>query len=261
MFVLDKWYFDVIAPDGTAFIGYTASLGWLGMTVGYDACLLSPPDAPARERSSVGGSHPPARHPDDIAWHSPGIDVSGTWRRMAPRLRRRLHKDARGSVLWSCEQPRAHARVKVGDDALEGAGYVERLRMTVTPADLPIDTLHWGRFHAPGETLVWIAWQYGTGGSWIFRNGVRQARAGLLDQGIFGLDGGAFLEFSGRRALRDRYVLPALAAVPGIGRRAGGRLANMRETKWVGCGVLRGTDAQPQGWLIHEEVTWRAHRD
>jgi hypothetical protein len=258
MFVLDKWYFDVIAPGGATFIGYTASLGWLGLTVGYDAFLLSPPDAPARERSSAGGSHPPARHRDDVAWNSPGLGVSGTWRRTAPRVRRRLHKDAQGSVLWFCEQPRAHARVTAGDDTLEGTGYVERLRMTMVPTDLPLHTLHWGRFHAPGETLVWIAWQHGAAGSWIFRNGVRQARAGVIDQGIFGLDGGAFLEFNGRRALRDRYVLPALAAVPGLGRRAAGRFANLHETKWLGRGVLHGNEAEPDGWLIHEEVTWRA---
>jgi len=261
MFVLDKWYFDAIAPDGTAFIGYTAALRWLGLTVGYDAFLLSPPDAPARERSSVGGSNPPVRHRDDVAWHSPGIGVAGSWRRTDPRVRQRLHTSERGSVLWICEMPRSRARITIGDDAIEGTGYVERLRLTIPPNDLPLDTLHWGRFHAPGETLVWIAWQYGLGGSWIFRNSVRQTRAGLIDQGILGLDGGATLEFSGRRALRDRYLVPALAAVPGLGRRAGGRLANMHETKWVGCGVLRGTDTTLQGWLIHEEVTWRAQRD
>lgn len=261
MFALDKWYFDLIAADGAAFIGYTASLRWLGLTVGYDAFLLSPPDGPPRERASLGSRHAPELRPDDVAWSSPGLGVSGTWLRTAPRVRRRLHEDGRGSVVWLCEMPRARARVAVGGQALEGTGYVERLRMTLAPTDLPLDTLHWGRFHAPGETLVWIAWQHGTAGSWIFRNGVRQARAGVIDQGIFGLNGGAFLEFNGRRALRDRYVLPALAAVPGLGRRAGGRLANLHETKWLGRGVLHGNEAEPDGWLIHEEVTWRAHRD
>jgi hypothetical protein len=163
-------------------------------------------------------------------------------------------------VLWVCELPRARAQVTVGDDTIEGTGYVERLRLTLSPADLPLDTLHWGRFHAPGETLVWIAWQNGTGGSWIFRNGMRQTKAALIDHGIFGLDGGAFLEFTGRRALRDRYVVPALGAVAGLRNRAAGRLANMHETKWVGRGILHGADIEPGGWLIHEEVTWRAER-
>ncbi|MGD8278470.1 MAG: hypothetical protein PVH00_10615 [Gemmatimonadota bacterium] len=261
MFVLDKWYFDAIGADGTTFIGYTASLRWLGLSVGYDAFLLSPPDAPARERASIGTSHSPVRQPDDVAWSSPGLGVAGTWQRTAPRVRRRLHKDGRGSVLWLCEQPRARARVEVGDTAVEGTGYVERLRMTLPPTDLPVDTLHWGRFHARSETLVWVTWQYGTGGSWIFRNGRRQTRAGLLEQGIFGLDGGASLEFNGRRELRDRRVLPALAAVPGFRHRAAGKLAGMHETKWVGRGVLRGANGEPDGWLIHEEVTWGAHRD
>lgn len=261
MFVLDKWYFDVVSAEGSAFLGYSASLAWSGLRVRYEAYFFSPPDAPTEEAASFGRPRPPRSLGDDVAWHSPRLGIEGTWRRAAPRLRRRLLHEERNSILWLCHQPRARAAVMLPSGRrIDGDGYVERLRMTIPPGELPFDTMHWGRFHGETETLVWIEWQRGERGRWIFRNGVGQKSAFLTDEGLSGLDAGGALDFGRLRPLRDRAVLPALASVPGLKRRAVGRLATMHETRWTGTGTLRRGDASREpGRLIHEEVSWAAN--
>jgi len=261
VFVLDKWYLDLVTADGAAFIGYSACLHWLGFRIALQSSLYSPPDGPVEERTSLHRSPPPVCFDGEVEWRSPAIEAGGTWRRTVPGLRRRLIHGEGGTILWLCLQPRALGQVTLpGGRTLTGDGYVERLRMTLPPSRLPFDTLHWGRFHGDSETLVWIAWQQGAAGRWIFRNGAEQRDAVVSDQGV-SLDDGAWLRFSCLRPLRERRVLPALAAIPGLRRGTAGTIARMHERKWTGRGVLhRPAGADAHGWLIHEEVSWRADR-
>jgi hypothetical protein len=258
VFVLDKWYFDLVSPEGGVLLGHSAFLSWSGLRLRYDAWLFSPPDAPAEEQTSLRRTGSPRTQGDVVAWHSPGLGITGTWRRTAARFRRRLHRDEHGSILWLCAMPRARASVTLPcGRPLEGDGYVERLRLTIPPTDLPFDALHWGRFHGAASTLVWIEWQSGERGRWIFHDGREQKRASLAAGGVSGLDAGGCLRFAERRLLRDRAVLPALAAIPGIERLPLGRLAALHEKRWTGAGVLaRGDGSSEVGTFIHEEVEW-----
>jgi hypothetical protein len=259
VFVLDKWYLDLVTADGAAFIGYSACLRWFGLRFQYQSSLFSPPDGPAEEHTSLRKRAPPARVDDAIEWRSPAIATAGTWRRVVPGLRRRLLHGGCGRILWLCHQPRALARVTLpGGRELQGDGYVEQLRMTLGPAGLPFNTLHWGRFHGDRETLVWIAWQHGNAGRWIFRNGVSQLEAVVSDRGVDGLGDGASLRFAGLRPVRERRVPPVFSMLPGLRHGTAGMITTLHERKWIGRGVLRRPRGDNvSGWFIHEEVTWR----
>lgn len=262
MFELDKWYLDLITNDGGAFVGYAAMLHWRGLRVGYESFLFAPATGQAVERTTLRGALTLTSEGGTLRWNSHALGLSGTWEREIPSIERRLQNSDRGSVDWACHQPRSRARVRLPDGRQpEGTGYAERLRLTLPPMDLALDTLHWGRFHGDGETLVWIEWQNGENRRWIFRNGEEQRRALLVEGGIRDFDDGSEFRFGGTRTLRDRPVWPVLQGIPGLKKRAVGRLANMHETKWIGRGGLRAPGAaSTDGWYIHEEVTWHRVR-
>ena len=126
MFELDKWYFDLITNDGGAFIGYAAALRWRRLRVGYESFLFPPATGGAIEHTSVRGA--PAFDGDGgvLHWESHALELSGTWERESPSIRRQLLGGDRGSVDWACHQPRSRARVRLSQQRVwpssSGAG-------------------------------------------------------------------------------------------------------------------------------------------
>jgi hypothetical protein len=169
-----------------------------------------------------------------------------------------LLEDDSGRLQWDCLLPSAAATVRVGDETLEGRGYVERLTLTRPPWSLPLRTLRWGRFASPSHALAWISWEGGLPRRWAWLDGVAQPDALIDDAGVSGLPGGGRLTLQPVRELCDRRALqvlsrrlPALEAIPL------GPLRDLREAKRLDRAKLRlASGAEDEGWAIHEVVAW-----
>ena len=88
-----------------------------------------------------------------------GLDVE--FSRLAPAIAHRLLDAPDGVVDWqACHAGPARVRLAVAGDVLEGAGYAERLEVTIAPWALPVPRGPLGRWIAgSGRSLVWIVWE------------------------------------------------------------------------------------------------------
>jgi hypothetical protein len=183
--------------------------------------------------------------------------VSGRWSALQRPSSATFFESAEGSVAWTCHQPLASATVTTPRGTWEGLGYVEHLEVGFAPWRLPIDELHWGRFLAPGTSLIWVDWR-----------GPHQRRLVLLDGAQVG---GATVDEAGVRAdgleltFHDSRVLrrgaigkTALALVPKLDALFPARILATDETKWCSRGVLARGGARIEGQVIHEVVRWPA---
>jgi hypothetical protein len=203
-FELRKWYLDCVDADGNAAIAYWAKLRWRYINLYYRTVAINGVE----------------RRCTEVSWRqSVSMEAS------APPIRRRLFEGADGIVDWSCEMPRAKARI----GSVRGDGYAELLRMTVPPWKLPIDELRWGRFIGGGKWAVWIEW-----------------RGALPQKWAFG-DAGD-VRFDDERVLTDRRIGDAVPLIKWLLPR---RIRRAREQKWCSRASL-GDD---RGWAIHEVVT------
>lgn len=221
MFLLVKWYLDLVTDDGTALWAYSARLRWGALRLSYASVCRSVPGARLDEAATIRGV-------------------------VAPRLD------------WLCQMPRARATVRWGDSTYVGLGYVESLRLTIPPGRPPFRTLRWGRHLSDRHALVWIEWEGGDPQRWVWLDGSEQRDARLTADGIAALDRGCELRLGSSRDLCDRPVVGSLARfLPAVARRAAGPLGSMREHKQLSRSSLLAPGQAPDlGWAIHEEVTW-----
>jgi hypothetical protein len=260
MFLLTKWYLDLVTGDGTALIAYAARLRWGGLRLGYASVLVSEASRPAREVRAFGGGRAwPRLDGDRLTWAHPRLGIEGIWDRTAPAIRRRLLKtDAAGEIRWACEMPRARARVTLGDRTFEGLGYAERLSLSIPPRNLPFRTLRWGRHTSAAHSLVWIDWIGKDTRRFVWLDGVEQPDACLDAHAVCRLDEWTRLRLDPARDICDQQALGRIAGrVPGLTRRLAGPVAAMREHKQVARGTIeRQGRAAGAGWTLFETVTW-----
>jgi hypothetical protein len=258
VFLLKKWYFDLVTPEGTAFIGYSARLKWGPLKTRYRAVLLFRPDRPAEETFTLRRSPDPECLPDgSVAWNCAPLGVSGTWCPKVDRIRRRLFECASGGADWDCVAPAAEVTLRVGRETLEGWGYAEQLILTAPPWDFGAWDLHWGRFVAPATSVIWVHWEGSGALPRVMVNGVERpgATATVEEVVLPGTEGR--LELDSRRALREGPVVSVLAALPPLARRLPGDIDGVVERKWLSPGRwISGENAPVSGWAIHEVVEW-----
>lgn len=258
LFRLTKWYLDCVSSGGTVFIGYAARLRWGRVRLSYHGTLLSPPGAEPLERHTLRGGGPPGRAGSgELAWRCDPLGVDGRWSARAPAARRRVYAGPDGNVDWACLMPSAEVRLELEGLPLEGDGYVERLRLTVPPWSLPLDTLRWGRFAAGGRGVVWLDWAGPSPRRLVLVDGVEAPDADLTEAGVVLPERLGVLELGRGRVVRDGQLSDVLRSVPRLARRVPPWLASARETKYVSPAVLRRGDASVAGWAVHEVVQWR----
>jgi len=259
-FQLSKWYLDCVAADGTAFIGYSAAMQWLGLSVHYAGTLLAAPGAALATAATVRRTAPPVARGDELCWDAPAVGVAGTWRRTGPAVAALLHEDAAGrKVEWACTHPRADVRVEIaGHGVVEGLGYVEHLTLTVPPWQLPMTELHWGRFLTPADTVAWIQWRGPLPQTRVFHNGAGVTNPTIEADAVAWPGHTLALPAARRRIIREGPVVPsAIAGLPGLRRLLPRSIRDTREAKWVTRGELSAGDAPASaGWAIHEVVRW-----
>jgi hypothetical protein len=246
VFELTKWYADAVSAAGDFWVGYSARLRIGGFSTGYSSVL-----DPTGQRHSLQ-SCAIAERPGAIVWRQPALGIAASWRGKAPPIRRVLYEDDHGTVDWDCLIPLASA--ETGD--VTGLGYVERLRLTIAPWNLPIRSLRWGRFLSEHNSLVWIDWEGDFNTRLVFRNGEPMAAASIEDDGLV-LERGVVLRFDRKRVMRRGEVGSVLSGVPGLDRLAPLRMLQVAECKWLSAGILEAPGANADhGWAIHEAVTW-----
>lgn len=257
MFKLAKWYCDCVAPDGTAFIGYSARLRWGLLPLRYSAAILARPSAPVEQRHAFRGDDRPVIEGHDCAWHCPVLDVDATWRGEAEPIRRTLFSDGQHDVEWTCHFPRATGDVHLASgDRVSGPGYVEELSLTIKPWKLPLELLHWGRFVAGRDALTWIDWRGGPSFSVAFHNGVEYADAIVTNNRVHVRGGDLELTLADPREIRTGPLgATALMVGPAAEWLVPRRIRNTYESKWLSLGTLHRPDGTTVvGWVIHESV-------
>jgi hypothetical protein len=250
---IEKWYLDVVTPEGSGMIGYFArvSLGPLRLRC-TETVQWRAGDLAAQSRIVLGGTLPTAGS-DGVRWHSPAASVEGRWRSRVNAIPTMvLHKEAAGRVEWTCFCPAAETTVKIGRDQWEGSGYAERLVMTLPPARLPIRELRWGRFISGEEHCVWIRWRGPVVRRWCVHNG-RSVAAAMPDLHELAWKGHR-LQLDHGTTLRTGCVAEtALKGAGLLGWLLPASVRNLQETKWCSRGVLTdGHGGKHRGWAIHE---------
>jgi hypothetical protein len=253
-FSLVKWYMDCVAAEGDAVILYCATLGWRGIRAVYSS-VLSVHQGGVESHASMA-RHRLASANGVIDVEFARLKVSGQWRADAEPFERMVYKNAAGSVVWNCMQPRSRASVRVGERELSGLGYAECLTLTLPPWQLPMCQLRWGRFVSAEDSLAWVDWQGPHTTSFAVRNGALCDTVSVSDSEVV-LDGATLRmeeSFPLRSGRVDKTVLPG---APALRKLLPHSLFNIEEHKWRSRGVLQAADRDSRGWVIHEVVNWK----
>lgn len=258
-FALTKWYFDCVAPDGRAVIGYWASLAWRGVALTWQNVSLYEAGKPPVVRSSLTSAPPPRVAGGRIIWDSPSLACTARIEpRQAPIEERLLDGDA-GVVEWRAEAPTAAVSFDLdGISPVLGAGYAERIFISMPVWRLPIRELRWGRWldAAATRSVVWIDWRGDSPRTWVFLDGIKVPAAFVTDEGIRAQ--GMTIALGERRILHARRFAETAATIPPLRAVVPKSILALRETKWISAGTLQDGNAAAQaGSAIHELAVLR----
>ena len=257
-FQLTKWYADVVDPaTGHLAICYDSELRWQGLAFRFTNLLRFEPPGTRFASASFVQRAQAGLDEDQTRFTLKQRGVHGSWQQQAPALRELLLETAHGSVLWECCFPAATAEVRMGETVLRGWGYVEKLTLTLPPWHLPLHTLRWGRFVAPGHCLVWIKWEGPEPRHLVFCNGTRHADTGHIgdDEVRVGL---FRLAFETKHSLRAGPVgTTVFQRFPWFKKLFPARILHLDEAKWLSVATLIEDGAVvATGYAVHERVEW-----
>jgi len=253
-----KWYADSISPKGDVFIGYAAQVGLGPFSLPYQATLTGPRGEFSSQRTALTSKGIPDLTAEGATWRCPALDLTGTWKRTAPSFHRVLLDSPSMTIEWRCHMPGASARVRVGDQAFDGSGYLEELRVRGNPMGIPIRELRWGRFLGERDSVVWIDWRGPHPLTLVLHDGVEMTDSRVTDEAVsfagFRLGLGGEDAWTLRDEVAEESVFPNRAWLRPLLPRA---LARLREVKWAAPGSLERPDGTTSpGWIIYERVEW-----
>ena len=253
---LEKLYFDCVDAQGNAWIGYGLKLQWLWMTLHAHQSLTHLDGVLETHWARTKAASAIQLTPEGLDYACPLFEVQAQpW--ATPPLLETLYARRRKSIVWHCLYPHAALVVKRDKNPmLAGQGYVERLTMTLPPWQLPIQTLHWGRFVAQEHSLVWIRWQQQAETThWVFFNGKKIAKCSFSLSQLHLQEENIFLDIQAHKTLVKGRPLDQLGGKLGpIHRLLPQKLRQWTEVKWLAKGTLRVPQQTVTGWVIHEEV-------
>jgi len=254
MFLLSKWYMDVVSADGRCCVGYHAALRWNKLKLHYYHLLVMGSDGKVQGKGGFTREPEPQWENGVLRWQAKGIEAE--WRSAQEPLEENLLRTAKGTIDWLCRQPKAKAQLRVLDEELEGWGYTERLELSIPPWELPIRELRWGRFISENHSITWIDWQGELPRAWVFHNGLRcealEFSEGEMRNAQFRL------RHSDDRALRSGALLSTVfRPFQSIKRIIPLKALRTEEYKWRSKGRLELPNGETEsGWMIHELVRW-----
>lgn len=258
MFLLTKWYLDLVTDQGTALIVYAASLEWASLRAAFASTLCAEPAGEPVERRAWSRVRMPMIDGTTVRFAHAGLHLSGEWRRGAASLAATMVDGPRGRLDWRCFTPNGQATVSIDERTITGRGYVECLSMSCPPWSLPLRSLRWGRYTSDSHSAVWIDWDGGALRRWVWFDGIEQEHAAVGADGISALGNGVAMRIAPVRTLGDRRALRVLSAeLPALDRVPIGSFKNLRETKRLARGELWHDGVQVErGWVIDEVVRW-----
>jgi hypothetical protein len=255
-FSLTKWYLDCVDRDGRSAVAYWTELSWGPFRVHWNGVSLHDPGCDVVHRSSVAPLAAPVRDGASLAWDAPPLGCTVTGREALAPFSRRLLDCPDGTVDWCCEVPAASVTIAiVGQPAIVGRGYAERLNLTIAPWRLPIRQLRWGRWisDAGSRSLVWIDWQGAKPRTDVFLDGVAENDSGVEDDGVRA--GSARLAISDRRLLHSRPLSSALASLGPLLSKLPTPWRGVEDAKWISRARLDvPCPSSEDGWCIDEFV-------
>ena len=255
-FSLEKWYIDVLLPDGTVLLVYFGRMRLLGVPFARVTAELFRPgepvirsDAPA---TRIEGSEdrlefgPATIEGECLTFTLPGLRGELRYRpRHAPiTLRDPFLTEGDRSLIWNVEIPDSDVEGEVswpgGAMPLVGRGYRDRVWFDLLPWRFPIQELRWGRAVAQDHAATWVEAQTAKNlvvAGWSSEAAVVPTRPALgadrelLSSAVADLEG-----------LRFGWLRPVLRRISG----------DPREVKWAATAQLSGSE----GVAIHEVVRW-----
>ncbi|MDH3275886.1 MAG: hypothetical protein OEM99_15250 [Gammaproteobacteria bacterium] len=256
-FSLGKYYVDFVTSEGHYFIGYSAQMNWLGVEVNYRATIHHPSIDGVKNGPSLSSRDAPVLDDSILTWRAPKLGFDGRWQQLSSADSHVLHREDDGLVEWNCVQPSAHAQLTTASgNTYEGLGYVEYLRMTITPWHLGLRTLLWGRFVSEIHSIVWIVWQGKHPLALLICDGKKIANPRVSDAKVQGDDLELLLERGD--TIRVGSIGETLVSkLPSVLKSAPVEFLGGREEKYVSRGKLTyGDGSSHTGWVIHERVSW-----
>lgn len=265
-FSLTKYYMDCVTSEGEVVLCYASELTAGSVRLRQSSVLVHSEEGGSLSRQTFFRGALPVFRNGNWLWRCPALGVRGSWSGEAfPAPPVNLYEPEEGrDVTWQCLLPRAEVRLSMGGRNETGVGYVECLTMSLEPWKLPVDSLHWGRFHGEeGEALTWIIWEgahplglllEGSGCS----SSVPPAHASPDGSRISFGEGlhRKVLECSCSKVLRTGDISrTALRYLPSSVRRLLPQsILHLQETKWAGPACLFCGNGVRPGFSIHEVV-------
>jgi hypothetical protein len=172
-FTLDKWYVDVLLPDGSVLLVYLGRMRLWGVSTAKFTAELFRPGEPSREGSAgardvafrdgsvtLGRATMSDRY---LRWETAGLsgELEFTPRYPAPAIRTPFLTSGDRRLEWSVELPDGYVRGEVrwpgGSLPISGRGYRDRVWYDLLPWRFPIRKLEWGRVAAGEHAATWVA--------------------------------------------------------------------------------------------------------
>ncbi len=258
-FRLQKFYMDVVTPEGACAIAYWRKLNFGPLHRSYSAILALPLLRPPVERQAWSGA-PPSVRGEVCDWNSRRVGAVGRWTDVRPLAHRTLLDSSAGKITWQVLQDGGDACIGLSGGArYAGVGYVESLTLDILPWRLPFAELRWGRFISSNasESLIWIDWRRGMKRRWVLLNGKRVRCHSLSESAVEG--DGFEMQLAPGRVIRDERIATSVlgdflpAVLPGVR-----SMRDAREIKWISRAMLDRPGQSPvSGWALHEVVRWR----
>ena len=168
----DKLYADLVAPDGTVYVLYLATLDFLGGRLRFAELETYP----AHGLRRVYTARPSPAHRTTLARDEPlDVELATSWGRFrfqavqlnggfAPR------NPPRSGLEWSVCMGRTEARLELpiglGGGVVTGTGYIDHLRVARPTLRRGLRTLDWGRAHLANSSIVWTRLRFSDGHTW-----------------------------------------------------------------------------------------------
>jgi hypothetical protein len=257
MFSLDKWYFDCVAQDNSAAIGYAAKLRYGILRIRYGAVIRADRDGVCTQKQSFSFGEI-RKEQDCLTWENNALSIRGEWKGKYLDDDVTLYEGAEGSINWNCITPAATVSIYHAGSLIVGNGYAEHLRITVPPWKLPFHELKWGRFISDdlSKYCIWIDWKGAVRRNWIWtEQGLGEGTITLRDVAF----GDERIEFHEQTDIRSGEVTESL-----LGKRTflsnllPKKLRTFQENKHVCKCTRSSSDILPvRGTAIFEEVSWQ----
>jgi hypothetical protein len=168
----DKLYADLVAPDGSVYVLYLATLDFLGCRLRFAELEAYPVEG----QRHVYTARPSPAHRTTLDLDEP-LDVelstsSGRFRFQALQVNGGYAppSPAKPGLEWSVCMGRTQARLELplglGGGVVSGTGYIDRLSVVRPSIHRSLRTLHWGRAHLASSSIVWTRLGFADGETW-----------------------------------------------------------------------------------------------